>query len=98
MQVTKARFDALVAACGSDADAEAKVREVFEVAAPRAGQVYVTPAGKRRLLVVTEDGREAVVNPDNGRLLTHGAEGVFTSWSRRIEADGYTLQDECDCY
>lgn len=62
--------------------------------APAAGQLYRTPAGKLRLLVTTTDGREGVINPSNGRLLTHGktASGkprVFTTWAERIAEDGY---------
>lgn len=64
--------------------------------APAAGQLYRRADGKLRLLVITTDGREAVLNPATGRLLTHGktpsGKGkVFTSWADRIAEDGYTF-------
>ena len=64
--------------------------------APAAGQLYRRSDGKLRLLVMTTDGREAVLNPANGRLLTHGKTSagkgkVFTTWAERIAADGYTF-------
>lgn len=71
---------------------------MFKVTAPAmtpaAGQLYRRADGKLRLLVTTTDGREAVLNPANGRLLTHGKTSsgkgkVFTSWADRIADDGY---------
>lgn len=96
MQVSRAQMSALLAAATSSDVAEF-ITDNFSVAtAPAAGQLYVTPSGQRRLLVVTTDGQEAVVNPDTGRLLAHGRRGareVFTSWAERIEQDSYTLID-----
>lgn len=60
-----------------------------------AGNIFRTPDGKLRMLVRTTDGKEAVVNPENGRLLAHGKKGsreVFTSWADRVAKDGYVFE------
>jgi hypothetical protein len=91
MRVTQCEFDALVSACGDNEAARDLVYATFSAQpTPQAGQLYRTPDGKSRLLVATRDGRQAVVNPDTGRLLVHGGE-VFTNWAERIATDNYTL-------